>query len=473
MKARTARFLPWSAALSVVLSALYSFAGEACVSLDALVNQSQAPATAGAFASPACISSLFSPALAPDAPGRAPTESPLPPPVPEEELFSSAVPVPPVSTGENSVPTPAAIHDDQKALQAAFWELGTHIEGLLTRVRHHGQQLEELSRDVATLTGHQQRFTKTIAAILASGVVLTLSVLGIVIVRVAGSHPPTPLLLAKTTCHGTKPVAPVPARESCALPDIHMALSYLSTPKHEDRIASASCPGLHVLVVADGASSYRGEGVERSGGGAEAAALAVKVAITYLTDHLHPALGLTEALATLTGCFATATTALEKHNGAASIPGATTLLIAALWQERTGRWYWLSGNIGDGVLTILHTSQLLSGWPLATPLLSKQSNGTTTITLPGYAAAGIMPSLSVRPRFPGDMLLIGSDGLLHLDTVTKHTDHLSFHNYLWTQIRGDRPHLSTTVHQLPEGRTDAPWQNALTLDDTTLGILWS
>jgi len=394
-------------------------------------------------------------------------------------------------TDENSVPTPAAINVDQKALQAAVWEQGTQIEELLTRALQQGQQLEELGRDVATLTGHQLHLTNTIAAIrnnaeqkppssslakhvaLASGVVLALSLLGIVIVRVAGSRPPKPLLLVKTTCHGTKPVAPVPAGEVCALPDIHMALHYLSTPKHEDRIASASCPGLHVLVVADGASSYRGEGTELSGGGAEAAALAVKVAITYLTDHLHPALGITELLATLTGCFATATIALEKHNGAASIPGATTLLIAALWQAGTGMWYWLSGNIGDGVLILLHTGQLLSGWPLSTPLLSKQSNGTTTITLPGYAAAGIMPSLSVRPWVPGDMLLIGSDGLLHLDTVTKHTDRLSFQNYLWTRIRSDRPHLSTNVQALPEGRTDAPWQNALTLDDTTIGILWS
>jgi hypothetical protein len=71
------------------------------------------------------------------------------------------------------------------------------------------------------------------------------------------------------------------------------------------------------------------------------------------------------------------------------------------------------------------------------------------------------------------MLLIASDGLLHLDTVTKHTDHLSFQNYLWTQVRNNRPHLSAILHQLSEERTDAPWQNALTLDDTTIGILWS
>jgi hypothetical protein len=71
------------------------------------------------------------------------------------------------------------------------------------------------------------------------------------------------------------------------------------------------------------------------------------------------------------------------------------------------------------------------------------------------------------------MLLIGSDGLDHLDTVTKHADRLSFQNYLWTRIRSDRSHLSTLLQGLPEGRTDAPWRNALTLDDTTIGILWS
>jgi hypothetical protein len=493
MKARSASPFSWSTALAIVLFALCSVAGEVSVRPVAFSNQSQAPAFAGA-ASPSCIIPLFSLPLAPeDTPARdpfPPAGSPLTLPVPEE-LFSCTVPALPVSTDENKVPPREAIKEDQQALKAAGEQQGTQIEGLQTRQQHQGHALSQLGKEVATLTSAQLHLTNTIAAIrndaakrtphfsfaqtvaLASGGVLALSVLGIVIVRVVGSRPPSPLPTLKTPNHGTTLVAPVDTGEESGLPDIHMALHYLSTPKHEDRIASASCPGLHVLVVADGASSFRGEGTAVSGGGGAAAAIAAKVAITHLTERLHPALGTTELLACLFDCFAAVNTALEYHNGAASIPGATTLLFAALWQADSGVWYWLYGNIGDGVLLLLHTGQLLSSWPLSTPLLSRQSNGTTTITLPGYAAAGIAPSIGLRPHVPGDMLLIGSDGLDHLDTVTKHADRLTFANYLWTRIRSDPLSLSTHLKALPEGRTDASWQTALTLDDTTLGILWS
>jgi hypothetical protein len=419
VKACTARPLPWSTALSVVLFALCGFAGEVCVSLVAFANQSQAPAFAGASASPPCpegvqgtsVSTLcvdgsyyihwvlpgqtlthsFSPTPASEdtlvSDPLPPFESPLSPPVPEEELSSSPVQVPPLSTDENRDHAHAAFQDGQKALEMTVWQQGTSIEQLLTSKLQHGWQLEQLEREVAKLKSDQLHLRDTIAAIyndaekrqayssfvknvaLASGVVFTLTLLGIVIYRMVGSRPPEPLPSPQTPCYGTKPRAPVPAcQEGNPLPDIHMALHYLSTPKHEDRIVSASCPGLHVLVCADGASSYRGEGTERSGGGGEAAAIAAKVAITHLTDHLHPALGITELLAHLHDCFAKAHTALVHHNGAASIPGATTLLFAALWQAESGVWYWLYGNIGDGVLTLLHTTQLLSGWPLSTPL---------------------------------------------------------------------------------------------------------
>jgi hypothetical protein len=494
VKVRFARFLSSSLTLAIVLPSLYSVAGEESARPVPFPNQSQAPAFAGAWASPSYILPLFSPAPAiEDTLDRAlflHAESPLPPPV-SEELFSCTDPVPPVSTDENSVPTLAALQEGQKALQATVEQQGTQIAGLQTLQLQQGQELSQLGNDVAMLKSDQMHLTNTIAAIrndaakrqahvsfaqtvaLASGGVLALSVLGIVIVRLAGSRPPAPLPTLKTPCRKTTPVAPVDTGVACGLPDIHMALHYLSTPKHEDRIAAASCPGLHVLVVADGASSCQGEGTAVSGGGGEAAAIAVMVAITHLTEHLHPALGITALLESLFDCFASVNTSIEHHNEAASIPGATTLLFAALWQADSGMWYWLYGNIGDGVLTLLHTTQLLSGWPLSTPLLSKQSNGTTTITLPGYAAAGIAPSIGIAPHVPGDMLLIGSDGLDHLDTVTKHTDRLTLANYLWTRIRSDRSHLLTHVKALPEGRTDAPWQTALTLDDTTIGILWS
>ena len=70
------------------------------------------------------------------------------------------------------------------------------------------------------------------------------------------------------------------------------------------------------------------------------------------------------------------------------------------------------------------------------------------------------------------MLVLGSDGLDHLDTLTKKCDRLSFPNYLWKQIQSERPSLERGLNEIQHGRTDTNWRNALALDDTTIGILW-
>jgi len=235
------------------------------------------------------------------------------------------------------------------------------------------------------------------------------------------------------------------------------------------RIDFAPCR--YTLVLADGASSYRGSGGEISGGGRQAAEIAAHEAITYLKFNLCPHLCLAGMLSVLGDCFAAANRALARHNSDAQTPGGTTLLIAVLSQAADGRWYWLSGNVGNGVLCLVHATSLLSGWPIRTPLLSKQANGVTTITLPGSVTSGVSPALGVRPHTPGDMLLIGSDGLDHLDTVTKKSDRLSFPNYLWKKIQSERGSLSMGLKALQQGREDATWQNALAIDDTTIGIL--
>jgi len=184
-------------------------------------------------------------------------------------------------------------------------------------------------------------------------------------------------------------------------------------------------------------------------------------------------MGLDRMLTALQDCFAAVNVTLERHNTSDTTPGGTTLLIALLCLGGHGRWYWLYGNVGNGVLTLLHAAPLLAGWPIHTPLLSKQANGVTTITLPGDATRGFRPALGVRPHSPGDMLVLGSDGLDHLDTLTKKGDRLSFLNFLWKQIHDERASLDRRLHEMHQGRTDAHWRNALALDDTTIGILWA
>jgi Protein phosphatase 2C len=246
-----------------------------------------------------------------------------------------------------------------------------------------------------------------------------------------------------------------------------------SRPKGEDVIMTAEEDHFSAMVVADGSSSVEWNGREISGGGREAAQIAARTALTYLTGHLLPGMGIEEMVAILQGCFRQARTALEKHNASTTTPGGTTLLIALLCQGGDGLWYWLYGNLGNGVLTLLHTQPLFARWPIHTPLLSNHANGVTTISLPGYATQGYLPSVGVRPHSPGDMLVIGSDGLDHLNSVTMKCDRLYFLNFLWTQIQQGRSCLDSCLQALPTGRTDAPWQNALDLDDTTIGILWA
>jgi hypothetical protein len=82
--------------------------------------------------------------------------------------------------------------------------------------------------------------------------------------------------------------------------------------------------------------------------------------------------------------------------------------------------------VGNGVLALLHTKELLSSWPIATGLLSKHTNGVITVTLPGDEEQGFLPSVGARPHRMGDLLVIGSDGIHHLDTFTKHADRLTF-----------------------------------------------
>jgi hypothetical protein len=68
---------------------------------------------------------------------------------------------------------------------------------------------------------------------------------------------------------------------------------------------------------------------------------------------------------------------------------------------------------------------------------------------------------------------MGSDGLEHLETVTKTYDKLYFSNYLWKHIRHDRACVERALYGLHHERADTQWRNALELDDTTIGILWA
>jgi hypothetical protein len=374
---------------------------------------------------------------------------------------------PPVIADETSVQALADLKDSLTALKAAVQEQGRHIKELIERQEQQAHALATLRNDV------EKFLSLAMTVALAVALIISLTIIGVLLLQLSHTHPSPSVPSVEQAVEDIVPVAlPKASPQECPHVERHIATRYLSTPKEEDVIVTDVAPHRSVIVLADGATSIRCKGGELSGGGRQAAQIAARAALTYLTDHLRPCLALHELLATLHACFSEAQSALEQHNTTATTPGGTTLLIALLCPAGDGRWYWLYGNLGNGVLLLLHSTQLLAGLPIHTPLLTKQSNGGTTITLPAHASTGYLPSIGVRPHRPGDLLLIGSDGLDNLNKVTK-KDSYDFHNYLWTQIHDGRSHLDDCLQSLQTGRQDTQWQNALAQDDTTIGILWA
>jgi len=377
---------------------------------------------------------------------------------------------PSVRTAETSVQAIADLRDSLTALDAAVKEQAGHIKELTERQEQQATALDAWRADAEKLLSRAYR-ERTVALAMAG--LLSLTSIGVLLLRPARSHPPHPVPEPRTAGQVMPSVSPppMPRQESAPL-DIQTATCCLSCPKGEDVILRAGGQHFSALVLADGASTLRRSGGEHSGGGGQAAELAAKTAITYLTRNLLPAMDISQIVMLLEDCFRAVRTALEEYNAKATTPGATTLLIGMLCQAGDGRWYWLSGHVGNGVCALLHTKELLSSWPVTTGLLSKHTNGLITITLPGYEEQGFFPSVGVRPYRMGDLLVIGSDGIDHLDALTKQRDRLTFLNYLWKIVQDERSSLERALMGLGNGRQEGQWQKALALDDTTIGMLW-
>jgi hypothetical protein len=456
MQSHLARMAPWFSVSGILVFALGVAAGELSFSQVAFAAQTKAPSSQGAPASRATART------------------------------------PPVRTDETSVQALTDLKDSLKALNAAVQEQGRRLEELIERQEQQEKHLTQLVSDIAMLTSRQEQQTDALAAVrtdaeevlsrayrertvaLAVAGVFTLVTLGAFLFFVYPGRPLPPVSPVKTAAGDAPPVVtPTKCTDQRASLNIQTAACSLSSPKGEDVILRAKGAHFSAIVIADGASTLRRSGSEHSGGGGQAAELAAKTAVTYLTRKLLPAMGIGQMLTLLEDCFRDVRTALEEYNAPAQTPGATTLLIGMLCQAGDGRWYWLSGHVGNGVLALLHTKERLSSWPIHTPLLTRHTNGVTTITLPGDKEQGFFPSVGVRLHRMGDLLVIGSDGLDHLDTLTKQRDRLTFLNYLWKIVQDERSSLERALKALETDRQDEQWQKALVLDDTTIGMLWA
>ena len=423
----------------------------------------------------------------------------LPPPVPSSTPADTPEPaVPPPAPGDQEPPSAVTPGTQEHIGQAQLVERqeqhARDDDGLASVKRGLEQQriaLDALGRD-AQKTRSRQSINTGLLAVCGVLTIGTLSVLfasgilnypGLLPGPPGGQTAPAPppsFTTSLSPLRGSTNISVTEGHEQIStaglvlpgspLPslDIQSAWRCLSSPKGEDVIRSARDSHYAAFALADGASSLRWEGGEITGGGAIAASIAAESAITCLTHHLCAVMGIEDMLGLLEEAFRDAREALGRSNASAEVPGATTLLIALLAQTGDGGWYWFTGHVGNGVLALIHTGQLLSSWPVTTALLSKHSNGVNTIMLPGVDGTCLHPALCARPHQPGDMLVIGSDGLEYLNAVTWNDDKMTFVNYLWKRV-GDRSCLERCLRNLGNG--DGHFTKALSIDDTTIGVI--
>lgn len=174
---------------------------------------------------------------------------------------------------------------------------------------------------------------------------------------------------------------------------------------HAIRAAGHEPTIVPIIVIADGASSA---------GDAVAPQTVVSEVVSHLSADLPKVTSLTRVLSSLEESFQHATRRL------AGSAGATTLLIALLWQQpprpdlsRTNRHYWCYAYEGDGAITLVSPSRRIKTIALqsrlAIPLLTPQQVGETACL--SSEGAAVPPFVGCTLHQPGDVVYAASDGM--------------------------------------------------------------
>lgn len=190
---------------------------------------------------------------------------------------------------------------------------------------------------------------------------------------------------------GTAAVTPPPTR---------LFAEYLHTVGNEDRIAAEHIQGMWPLVVV-------ADGVGGTPGGAAAADAALAAARAYLHAHVPKLSSCEQVLHVLRKTFFHAAAGLREQG----CVGATTLLIGLLWSSPAGS-VWCYGYVGDGFLMLLSPSRKVDGLTVPERLLTPQKvNATACVRRTGPTGT---PVVGLRLREPGDLLYLGTDGIIPL-----------------------------------------------------------
>lgn len=253
-------------------------------------------------------------------------------------------------------------------------------------------------------------------------------------------------------------------------------IEFQDPEKGDDRIFSGFVRGCPTIIVADGVSVVsRGDEIiqGKSNDAAEAAMVGSLEMLSsdiegigngdsehILTSERDPL----ELYNIISKCFYNA----AYHMRIGDLPGATTLLIAFLYEySNEGRgiptpmWYY--GYSGDGNIGLVSPNRKVDGIPLQTRLLSPQKIEHTA----GVSAQGssVQPIIGSMQYTPGDILFAHSDGM---DSITR-----------WLRENRRMGNLGHLIYNSVENpQSQEPAQNIADLikdyqytDDAVLGVI--
>jgi len=232
--------------------------------------------------------------------------------------------------------------------------------------------------------------------------------------------------------------------------------------KGEDRIFSGIIGGrFPVIIVADGASSRlntsTGELIE--GTGSCAAELAVEVAKKYLTSGLHPDLSSTDVLSCLLGMYDRVAEELQGN------PGATTLLVALLYESSEGDTktpLWCYSYEGDGIINVITPARRIDGWSTYIKLLAPGQKVESTATVSGRGLM-VSPVVGCVVYEQEDLIYVASDGMDVVSSWLLKNYNATLQQFILSSLQNSRD-----TKELNKVLENCPYT-----DDAVLGIIWT
>jgi len=255
---------------------------------------------------------------------------------------------------------------------------------------------------------------------------------------------------------------------------------YTHVVKREDRVYAGILAEKHpVLVIADGATTFVSDGGrEVPNGGGKAAELACQFTVDQLGKLLGTARTFERMLDGIDIIFGRTDEALKAHNTKSVIPGATTLILALLYEvpSKQRELFWIYGYLGNGDIILLSPTRQIEGWLSESRLLNPHSNGNVTVTLPRTHGNRLFdPIIGVIPYRPGDILVAATDGIDDVKNYLRKAKGVTLANFLWKEHFSLVSSPNTPeIPELSDALKSDPGSPQMRMfDDTTLTAIWT